>query len=67
MEVTTSSEALRWQRVASGGSATMQAARFLNAAQASKPITRKPTRLINGEGCHGPGSERREHRSAPPG
>ena len=39
----------------------------LNAVQASKPIMRKPTRLINGEGCYGSGSERREHRPAPPG
>ena len=67
MEVTTSSEALRWKRVALGGSVTTRAARFLNAVQASKPIMRKPTRLINGEGCYGSGSERYRHRPAPPG
>ncbi len=53
MEVTTSAEALRRQRAALGGSATTRAATRLNAEQASKRVTRKPTRLNNGEGCSG--------------
>ena len=65
MEVTTSSEALR-QKAALGGSATMRAATRVNAEQASKLITRKPTRQSHGEGCHRPGSER-QHRPVPPG
>ena len=44
MEVTTSAEALRRQRAALGGSATTWAAMRLNAEQASKRVTRKPTR-----------------------
>ena len=48
MEATTSAEALRRQRAALGGSATMRAATRLNAEQASKRVTRKPTRLNNG-------------------
>ena len=67
MEVTTSSEALRWQRAASGGSATTQATTRVNAEQASKSSMRKPTRRENGEGCQRSGSERREHRPVPPG
>ena len=67
MEATTSAEALRRQGAALGGSATMRAATRLNAEQASKRVTRKPTRLNNGEGCQRSGSERREHRPVPPG
>ena len=67
MEVTTSAEALRRQRAALGGSATTWAAMRLNAEQASKRVTRKPTRLDYGEGCQRSGSERREHRPVPPG
>ena len=67
MEVTTSAEALRRQRAAQGGSATTWAAMRLNAEQASKRATRKPTRLDYGEGCKRSGSERREHRPVPPG
>lgn len=36
----------------------MQAVTRVNAEQASKRVMRKPTRLINGEGCHRGGSER---------
>ena len=39
----------------------------MNAEQASKKSMRRPTRRCNGEGCQRPGSERRAHRSAPPG
>ena len=39
----------------------------VNAEQASKTLMRRPTRLFYGEGCQRPGSERREHRLAPPG
>ena len=53
MEVTTSSEALRWQRGAAGGSATIQATTRVNAEQASKRAPRKPTRRRNGEGVKG--------------
>ena len=67
MEATTSAEALRRQRAALGGSATTRAATTLNAEQASKRVTRKPTRQDNGEGCQRSGSERREHRPVPPG
>ena len=67
MEVTTSAEALRRQRAALGGSATTWAAMRLNAEQASKRVTRKPTRPDYGEGCQRSGSERREHRPVPPG
>ena len=67
MEVTTSAEALRRQRAALGGSATTRAATRVNAEQASKLVTRRPTRLSNGEGWQRSGSERREHRLVPPG
>ena len=67
MEATTSSEALRRQRAALGGSVTMRAATRVNAEQASKRVMRKPTRLSNGEGCQRLGSERHEHRPFPPG
>ena len=50
-----------------GGSATMRAATRVNAEQASKRVTRRPTRLRYGEGCQRPGSERHMHRPAPPG
>ena len=55
------------RRAALGGSATMRAATRVNAEQASKRLMRKPTRLGSGEGCQRSGSERREHRPAPPG
>ena len=48
MEATTSAEALRRQRAALGGSATTRAATTLNAEQASKRVTRKPTRRNRG-------------------
>ena len=66
MEATTSSEALR-QKGRLGGSATMRAATRVNAEQASKRVTRKPTLPDLGEGCHRSGSERRGHRPVPPG
>ena len=43
-EVTNWTEALRWQRVALGDSASTQAATRVNAEQASKRAMRKPTR-----------------------
>ncbi len=55
------------QRAAVGGSATTQATTRVNAEQASKHPTRKPTRRGNGEGCQRSGSERREHRPVPAG
>lgn len=55
------------EQVAMGDLATMRAATRVNAEQASKRMMRKPTRLFFGEGCHRPGSERREHRTVPPG
>ena len=67
MEATTWPEALRSRRAALGGSATMRAATRVNAEQAPKRTLRKPTQLSCGEGCHRPGSERREHRWVPPG
>ena len=67
MEVTTWPEALRCNEAASGGSATMRAATRVNAEQAPKRAMRKPTRPSDGEGCHLPGSERREYRQVPPG
>ena len=45
----------------------MRAATRVNAEQASKRATRRPTRLNNGEGCHRSRSERHAHRPAPPG
>ena len=54
MEVTTWTEALRWKRAASGGSASTQAATRVNAEQASKSSTRRPTRRNYGEGCQRP-------------
>ena len=53
MEVTTSAEALRRQRAALGGSATTRATTRVNAEQASKRVTRKPTRLITGKAASG--------------
>jgi len=47
--------------------ASMQAVTGVNAEQASKSLTRKPTRLSYGEGYHYWGSERREHPGVPPG
>ena len=67
MELTTSAEALRRQRVALGGSATTRAATQVNAEQASKRVTWWPTRLSNGEGWQRSGSVRREHRPVRPG
>lgn len=67
MEVTTWPEALRCNEAASGGSVTMRAATRVNAEQAPKRVMRRPTRPSDGEGCHLSGSERREHRRAPPG
>ena len=67
MEVTTWIEALRCQRIVLDGSASAQAVTRVNAEQASKRVMRRPTRRNFGEGCQRPGSERREHRSAPPG
>ena len=67
MEVTTLAEALRRPRAALGGSATMRAATRVNAEQAPKPVTRRPTRPSHGEGCQRSGSERHRHRPYPPG
>ena len=39
----------------------------VNAEQASKLLTRKPTRHSHGEGRRRPGSERQKHRPVPPG
>ena len=50
-----------------GGSATMRAATRVNAEQASKRVTWRPTCLRYREGCQRPGSERHMHRPAPPG
>ena len=67
MEVTTWTEALRCKRVALGDSANAQAVTRVNAEQAPKQPLRKPTCREYGEGCQRSGSERREHRSVPPG
>ena len=67
MEATTWTEALCCKRVASGRLSEHAGRNQMNAEQASKKSMRRPTRRCNGEGCQRPGSERRAHRSAPPG
>ena len=67
MEATTWTEALCCKRVAIGRFSEHAGRNQMNAEQASKKSMRRPTRRCNGEGCQRPGSERRAHRSAPPG
>ena len=67
MEATTWTEALCCKRVAIGRLSEHAGRNQMNAEQASKKSMRRPTRRCNGEGCQRPGSERRAHRSAPPG
>ena len=67
MEATTWTEALCCKRVAIGRLSEQAGRNQMNAEQASKKSMRRPTRRCNGEGCQRPGSERRAHRSAPPG
>ncbi len=55
------------ERVMKSDLASMQAVTRVNAEQASKDVTRKPTRRDNGEGCHQRGRERIEHPVVPPG
>ena len=67
MEATTWTEALCCKRVAIGRFSEHAGRNQMNAEQASKKSMRRPTRRCNGEGCQRPGSERRAHRSSPPG
>ena len=68
MEVTTWIEAL-WREglTALGGSATMQAGTRVNAEQASKRLTRKPTLLSSGEGRRPAGKRATKPGRFPPG
>ena len=67
MEATTWTEALCCKRVAIGRFSEHAGRNQMNAEQASKKSMRRPTRRCNGEGCQRPGSERRAHRTSPPG
>ena len=51
VEVTKWTEALRWKRAASGGSASAQAVTRMNAEQASRTSMRRPPRRSHGQGC----------------